>query len=107
LLTQRYVAGQLDEGEKSKNEWVKMILDEKEPLVEALQSLNCVEKVYPSDANFLLVKVDDAGRIYEYLIEKGIIVRNRSSISLCDNCLRITIGTREENRILIEALKKC
>jgi histidinol-phosphate aminotransferase len=107
LLTQRYVAGQLEEGEKLKNEWVKMILDEREPLIKALLSLNCVGKVYPSDANFLLVKVNDAKRIYKGLVGQGIITRDRSSISLCNNCLRITIGTKKENRILIAALKKC
>jgi histidinol-phosphate aminotransferase len=106
-LTQRYVAVQLEEGEKFKSEWVKMILDEKEPLIQALQALNCVKKVYPSDANFLLVKVNDAKRIYKQLVENGIIVRDRSSISLCNNCLRITIGTKKENRAFIEALKKC
>jgi histidinol-phosphate aminotransferase len=106
-LTQRYVAVQLEEGEKFKNEWVKMIRDEKEPLIHALQALNCVKKIYPSDANFLLVKVNDAKRIYKHLVENGIIVRDRSSISLCNNCLRITIGTKKENRAFIEALKKC
>jgi histidinol-phosphate aminotransferase len=107
LLTQRYVAGQLEEGEKLKNEWVKMILDERELLVKALQSLNCVVKVYASDANFLLVKVNDAKRIYKELAGQGIITRDRSSVSLCNNCLRITVGTKKENRILIAALKKC
>jgi histidinol-phosphate aminotransferase len=105
LLTQRYAAGQLEESEKLKNEWVKMILDEREPLANALQSLDCVKKIYPSDANFLLVKVSDAKQIYNELVGKSIIVRDRSSISLCSNCLRITIGTQKENRILIKALK--
>ncbi|MDR1437124.1 MAG: histidinol-phosphate transaminase [Candidatus Symbiothrix sp.] len=104
-LTQRYVTGQLAEGENFKNEWVKMILDEKESLIQALQALDCVKKVYPSDANFLLVKVKDAKEIYRQLVEKGIVVRDRSSIALCNNCLRITIGTKKENRTLTEALK--
>jgi histidinol-phosphate aminotransferase len=106
FLTQRYVAGQLDEGEKLKNEWVEMVLNERVPLTNALQSLHCVEKVYPSNANFLLVKMNDAKRIYNELIGKGVIVRDRSSISLCNNCLRITIGLQEENRILMETLKE-
>jgi histidinol-phosphate aminotransferase len=105
LLTQRYVAGQLEEGEKLKNEWVKMVLAERIPLTDALQSLDCVKKVYSSNANFLLVKVNDAKRIYNGLVEKSIIVRDRSSISLCNNCLRVTIGTQKENRMLIKALK--
>jgi histidinol-phosphate aminotransferase len=63
-----------------------------------------VQLVYPSDANFLLVKLDDAISIYEYLKGKGIIVRNRSNVILCEGCLRITIGTEQENRELIDAL---
>ncbi|MDR2087223.1 MAG: histidinol-phosphate transaminase [Dysgonamonadaceae bacterium] len=104
-LTQRYVAGQLDEGEQFKNECVKLVLDEKEPLIKALESLKCVKKIYPSDANFLLVKVNNAEQIYKGLVEQGIIVRNRSSISLCNNCIRITIGTKKENHTLIKVLK--
>jgi len=64
-----------------------------------------VEKIYPSDANFLLVKVNDANGIYKNLVDKGVIVRNRNSISLCGNCLRITVGTKEENDFLIDSLK--
>jgi histidinol-phosphate aminotransferase len=104
-LTQRYLSEQLKEGEKLKDGWVKLILEEKEPLINALQSLQCVEKVYPSDANFLLVKVDDAKRLYRQLVDQGIIVRDRTTLSLCNNCLRITIGTKRENRALIGALR--
>jgi histidinol-phosphate aminotransferase len=105
-LTQHYVAEQLEEGEKFKNEWVKMILDEKEPFIKSLKAMKWVKKIYPSDANFLLVKVDGADRIYNALIENGIVVRNRHHISLCNNCLRITIGTKKENRILIATLER-
>ncbi|KAA6327906.1 Histidinol-phosphate aminotransferase, partial [termite gut metagenome] len=64
------------------------------------------EKIYPSDANFFLARVTDAGKIYHYLTDAGIIVRNRHSISLCGNCLRITVGTKEEDGKLMEALRK-
>jgi histidinol-phosphate aminotransferase len=63
------------------------------------------EKVYPSNANFFLAKMTDAQSIYDYLVEKGIIVRNRSRIQLCGNCLRITIGTKSENTELVGALR--
>jgi histidinol-phosphate aminotransferase len=63
-----------------------------------------VEKIYPTDANFLLVRVDDADGLYKKLADKGVIVRNRNSVSLCAGCLRITVGTDEENKILIETL---
>ena len=62
--------------------------------------------MYPSDANFFLAKVTDAVKIYNYLVGEGIIVRNRNSIALCGNCLRVTVGTRVENNILLDALKK-
>jgi histidinol-phosphate aminotransferase len=60
--------------------------------------------VYPSDANFLLVKIKDARKVYEFLLTKGIVLRDRSSVTLCDDCLRITIGTEKENTILVDAL---
>jgi histidinol-phosphate aminotransferase len=65
-----------------------------------------VEKIFPSDANFLLIRVDDADLRYRQLVEAGIVVRNRSSQLLCDNCLRITVGTSEENRLLLEAMRR-
>ena len=64
-----------------------------------------VQKVYPSDANFVLARMTDATSIYNYLKEKGIIVRNRSNVILCEDCLRITVGTPKENDQLLEALK--
>jgi histidinol-phosphate aminotransferase len=70
-----------------------------------LGDLSFVQKIYPSDANFILVKVPDANAVYQYLVDKGIIVRNRNTVSLCLGCLRITVGTKEENEVLINALK--
>ena len=64
-----------------------------------------VKEIYPSDANFILVKVDNADMTYNWLVNKGIIVRNRSNITLCGNCLRITVGVSNENKTLIEALR--
>ncbi len=105
ILTQNFVKEQLEE-EARKNDWVKMILEQRIYLVEALKRLPLVEKVYPTDANFLLVKVPDANAVYNYLVDKGIIVRNRNSISLCLGCLRITVGTKDENKILLDELIK-
>ncbi len=105
ILTQNFVKEQLEE-EARKNDWVKMILEQRIYLVEALKRLPLVEKVYPTDANFLLVKVPDANAVYNYLVDKGIIVRNRNTVTLCNGCLRITVGTPEENKLLIESLKR-
>jgi len=77
----------------------------REELFKELLELNFVKKIYPSEANFILIKVDDANKRYDQLLKKGIVVRNRSSQPLCYNCLRITIGTKEENNQLINALK--
>jgi histidinol-phosphate aminotransferase len=86
--------------------WVKTLIEERAYLEKVFAALPCTEKIYPSDANFFLAKVSDAKAIYNYLVAKGIIVRNRSSIALCKDCLRVTVGTREENDQLIEALKQ-
>ena len=104
-LVQQTVFEQLNLGDTFKTEWVNQILKERELLAVTLSSVPIVEKVYPSDANFLLVKVNDANGIYKKLVDMGIIVRNRNSVSLCGNCLRITVGTKEENDILVNALK--
>ncbi len=90
----------------SVNNWTKTTVTQKESLSEALLILPFTEKVYPSDANFILVKMTNARRIYDYLSGRGIVVRDRSKVILCDDCLRITIGTPEENNQLLEALKK-
>lgn len=85
--------------------WIKEILEQRATMASELEALACIKKVYPSDANFLLVKVDDPEGLYEFLMGKGIIIRDRSSVPLCEGCLRITIGTREENQELLVALK--
>lgn len=87
------------------NTMIRDTVEERENLVKSLVQLPLVQKVYPSDANFLLAKMTDATAIYNYLKEKGIIVRNRSNVILCEDCLRITVGTPKENVQLIEALK--
>ena len=84
--------------------WIEHILEERGIVTDRLDSLSFVQKVYPSDANFLLVKVDDPAAVYGFLMKKGIVVRDRSSVPLCEGCLRITIGTPEENRALINTL---
>ncbi|MDO4163191.1 MAG: histidinol-phosphate transaminase [Bacteroides sp.] len=85
--------------------WVKTLKEERGYLEEQFAQLPCTVKMYPSDANFFLVRVTDAVKIYNYLVGEGIIVRNRNSVALCGNCLRVTVGTRTENDKLIEALK--
>lgn len=86
-------------------EWVNVLLKERALLIEELKKIPLVQHIYPTDSNFVLVKVNDANATYNYLVDKGIIVRNRSSVSLCLGCLRITVGTPEENNTLIQALK--
>ncbi|MBO5656461.1 MAG: histidinol-phosphate transaminase, partial [Rikenellaceae bacterium] len=87
-------------------EQVEEIKAERARFVEFAKSLNCISEVYPSDANFVLVRTDDANALYNALLEDGIIVRNRTRMPLCEGCLRITIGTRTENTKLIESLAK-
>ncbi len=87
------------------NNWIKEVVSQKNYLNKALSKFSFVEKIYPSDANFILVKVKDANTLYNYLAAKGIVVRNRSKDVLCDNCLRITVGTPDENEILVKSLK--
>lgn len=86
-------------------QWVRLILQERGRVMLAFSELPFCEQIYPTDANFFLVKVEDAQSTYDYLVSKGIIVRNRTRIQLCGNCLRITIGTREENNELLGALR--
>lgn len=86
------------------NDMIKEIVAMREELAKVFQRMPLVEKVYPSDANFLLVKVKDAVAIYEFLLDQGIVVRDRSKVQLCDQCLRITIGTEQENTLLVDTL---
>ena len=88
------------------NDWIKTVVQQKEVLVTELHKFSFVKKIYPADANFILVKVNDADGLYQYLTANEIIVRNRSKEILCDNCLRITIGTPAENEQLLSTLKK-
>lgn len=87
------------------DKWVRTILLERSRVVDAIKVLPICRKVYPTDANFVLVEVDDARKTYEYLVDRGIIVRNRDSVHLCNGCLRITIGTKTENQELLAALR--
>ena len=103
-LTQNYALDLLNNYQDVKDK-VATILEERSKLQQELSNLPCVEKVYPTDSNFVLIKVNDADKIYQELVNKGIIVRNRNRISLCMNCLRITVGTQEENSELICSLK--
>ena len=86
--------------------WIQLITNERSRMIEAFQSLSICEKVYPTDANFFLAKVTNAQSIYEYLVKQGIIVRNRTRVQLCKDCLRITVGNRNENAELLGALRQ-
>lgn len=86
------------------NDMIRSLVDMRDALSGVFEQMAVVKKVYPSDANFLLVQMDGARKIYEYLLEKGIVVRDRSKVQLCEDCLRITIGTEEENTRLVDAL---
>lgn len=90
---------------KKVSDWVDILLKERAKMVADLGQLAIVEKIYPTDANFVLVKVNDAVKTYNHLVSKGIIVRSRHTVVLCGNCLRITVGTQEENAILMKELK--
>ena len=103
-LTQDVALQSLLNQEKVKNE-IAIIKSERNQLIRDLKNVEIVEKVYPSDANFLLVQVDDATLRYKQLVKLGIIVRNRTTQILCDNCLRFTVGTPDENKKLINTLK--
>ena len=85
---------------------VTMILEERQTLLQSLSLLSICKKVSPTDANFVLVKVTDADGIYRYLMQKGVVVRNRSHVHLCGDCLRITVGTKDENTKLLSALRQ-
>lgn len=87
------------------DKWVGVLMYERNQLAASFKELPFCRKVYPTDANFFLVKVDDADVIYKYLVSCGIIVRNRSRVELCGNCLRITVGTTQENNQLLSALR--
>jgi len=103
-LTQDVALQSILNQEKVKND-ITAIISERNQLIRDLENVEIVEKVYSSDANFLLVQVDDANLRYKQLVKLGIIVRNRTTQILCDNCLRFTVGTPDENKKLINTLK--
>ena len=102
-INQAMALKKLDEINESRDQ-VKRIIEERCRLVQSLSKLKVVEKIYPSEANFLLIRVMDADYIYNMLLEKGVIVRNRSR--MISNCLRITVGTADENSRMISELEK-
>lgn len=102
-LTQEFVYSELDNSEQKSN-WVSELLNQRDYLTDEMKKVKFIQKIYPSDSNFILLKVDNAQKRYDQLVEKGIIVRNRNSVSLCNGCVRITVGTEKENQLLIEAL---
>lgn len=99
------LATQALENHEQVNQFIRELVEERKQLIPELEKLAFVRKVYPSEANFLLVRFDDPKKVYEYLTSKQIIVRDRSKAPLCEGCLRITIGTRSENQKLLDALK--
>ena len=102
-LTQQFAIERLSKESVIAKEVVE-IISERNILVEELQSINFIKTIYPTDANFVLVKVDDANNRYKQLIKKRIVIRNRTNQPLCDNCLRLTVGTSVENQTLLIAL---
>jgi len=88
------------------DKWVKILLEERSRMMDAFKLLPICEQVYPTNANFFLARMTDATKIYNYLVDRGVIVRNRHRVQLCQNCLRITIGTKSENGELIAALRQ-
>ena len=105
VLTERKALKELNNIDEIKKN-IDLVLNQRKLLISCLEKLDFIDKIYKSDANFLLVKVDNAGLRYSQLLEKGIIVRNRSNQPLCQNCLRITIGTENENKSLIKTLNQ-
>ena len=104
-LTQQRALERLSEPEKIKGE-ISSIMNQRAKLLKVLVDVKFVEKIYPTEANFILIKVDDANKRYDELIAKGIVIRNRTTQPLCENTLRLTIGTVQENTRLIEVLKQ-
>ena len=105
ILTQKQAVAMLSDLQHI-NLWRATLLKERSHLLPAIAELPICKAVYPTDANFFLARVTDANDIYRYLVDNGIIVRNRSRVELCDNCLRFTIGTPEENNALLGALRR-
>jgi histidinol-phosphate aminotransferase len=104
VLSQEKALERIKDSNKNSLE-IQSILDNKRDLLEQLSKIEFIEKIFPSDANFVLIKVDNASKRYNQLIEFGIVIRNRTTQLLCENCLRITIGTKSENEKLINVLQ--
>ena len=104
-LTQKRAVERLGDTDKIKSE-IDSIITQREELLKVLLNIKFVDKIYSTEANFILVKVNDANKRYAELIAKGIVIRNRTTQPLCDNCLRLTVGTEQENMKLIEVLKQ-
>lgn len=104
MLTQQIALELLADSENMQG-WVDILLSERLAMEEKLKTIKGVQHIYPSDANFLLVRIDNAKDVYNSLVNQGTIVRDRSKIELCSDCLRITIGSPEENTALLEQLK--
>ena len=105
-LTQRAALDLLKNKAAKKDANVKEIIAEREKMAAILRGYIFVEKVYPSDANFLLVKMPNPNAMYNWFLTNGIVVRNRNTVTLCEGCLRLTVGTPEENTALLEAFKE-
>lgn len=105
LLTQKQAMEALRQRFETDN-WIRILIQERSRMVTAFRELPICRHIYPTDANFFLARMTDAKAVYDYLVNKGIIVRNRNGIHLCDNCLRITIGTKSENNKLLSALRQ-
>ncbi|RDI53496.1 histidinol-phosphate transaminase [Flavobacterium glaciei] len=104
-LTQKRALNRLQEKDKINSE-INSIIEQREALFNVLLQVNFIEKIFPTEANFILVKVDDANKRYAELIAKGIVIRNRTTQALCENTLRLTVGTEQENEKLIEVLRQ-
>ena len=104
-IAQKTILDALENSEKVERT-VQEIISERENLIRNLGDFSFVQKIYPTDANFVLVKTTDANSIYRFLLDKKIVIRNRNNVELCEGCLRITVGTPEENATLLKSLSK-
>jgi histidinol-phosphate aminotransferase len=105
ILTQK-TALELLSDERQKEDWVNVLLKEKAVMLNKMESYSFVDKIYPSDANYLLIKTQNPRDIYRFLIDEGVVIRDRSTVTLCEGCLRITIGSEQENSALYHGLDK-
>ena len=104
-IAQNAISDALENQEKVEDT-IREIISEREKLIENLSKFSIVEKIYPTDANFVLVKTVDAEKIYKFLLDEKIVVRNRNNVEMCEGCLRITIGTPDENESLLTCFEE-